>query len=343
MKRLFVLLSALVALLAGPALAQSGGKPRVLYLTQSAGFRHAPVIRPDGGLAPSELALTAIAAETGAFTVETTQDAGAITPETLKSIDVLVFYTTGALPIAPATWKAIQDWVASGKGGFIGLHSAADTGWPYDGPGQTYTQFLGGKFAGHPWTQGAPITVAAVARHATTAAWPQRFDYAEEIYQYSDFDPASTRVLQALDFTATPLKRPYLVPISWVKQVGRGRLAFTDLGHTPSTFDDPRFRAQIAATVRWAAGKGAPDARPNPSEQALWAIRSLLAYAGQPPEAIDARVGRLAKADPAWLTKTYARIAALRPVFPGKPDSDPSAFAAAYQPLLAELTARSEP
>lgn len=339
MTRLFVLLSALAVLVAGPSLA----KPRVLYLSQSVGFRHAPVIRPEGGLAPSEIALTAIARQSGAFTVETTQDASTITPETLKSIDVLVFYTTGALPIAPANWKAIQDWVASGKGGFVGLHSAADTGWPYEGPGQTYTQFVGGKFAGHPWTQGTPISVAALTPHATTAAWPTRFDHAEEIYQYSDFDPASTRVLQALDFTATPLKRPYLVPVSWVKTIGRGRLAFTNLGHTPSTFDDPRFRAEIIATIAWAAGKGASDAKPNPRQQALWAIRSLLAYGGHPAEAIAARTARLSQADPTWLAKTYARIAALRPVFPGKPDSDPTPFAAAYQPLLAEVMARSEP
>jgi type 1 glutamine amidotransferase len=267
MTRLLVLLTALVALLAGPALA----KPRVLYLTQSVGFRHAPVIRPDGGLAPSEVALTAIAKESGAFTVETTQDAATITPEKLKSIDVLVFYTTGTLPIAPESWKAIQDWVASGKGGFIGLHSAADTGWDYAGPGQTYTQFVGGKFAGHPWTQGTPISVATVTPHATTAAWPARFSYAEEIYQYSDF-----------------------------------------------------------------------DAGPNPREQALWAMRSLLAYDGRAASEVDARATRLAKADPAWLETTAARVAALRAVFPSKPDSDRTKFDAAYGPLLAEVLTRSE-
>lgn len=339
--RLLVLLGVLATLVAGPALAGSA-KPRVLYLSQSVGWRHAPVIRPDGGLAPSEIALAGIGRESGAFTVETTQDATEITPERLKSIDVLVFYTTGALPIAPASWKTIQDWVASGKGGFVGLHSATDTGWTYGGPGQTYTQFIGGKFAGHPWTQGTPITVATVAPHATIAAWPTRFAYAEEIYQYSDFDPASTRVLQALDFTSTPLKRPYLVPISWVKSIGHGRLAFTNLGHTPTTFDDPRFRAEIAATIAWAAGKGRADAKPNPRDQALWAMRSLLAHDGRPAAEIDARAARLAKADKAWLDAIAARIAALRPLFPGKPEADPAPFNAAYAPLLAEVLAKSE-
>ena len=339
MIRFFALLGVLAALIAGPALA----KPRVLYVSQSVGWRHAPVIRPEGGMAPSEIALTAIGRESGAFTVETTQDASTITPATLKSIDVLVFYTTGPQPIAPANWQAIQAWVASGKGGFVGLHSAADTGWDYAGPGQTFTQFIGGKFAGHPWTQGTPITVSAVGKsHPTVAAWPARFAHAEEIYQYSDFDPASTRVLQTLDFTSTPLKRPYLVPISWVKQIGKGRLAFTNLGHTPSTFDDPRFRTQIVASVRWASGTGRTDARPNPRDQALWAMRSLLAYDARPAAEIETRAARLAKADPVWLAETGARIAALRSIYPAKPDSDTMRFEAAYKPLLAQVLAQSE-
>ena len=70
----------------------------------------------------------AIGKDSGAFTTEVTQDAREITPRRLETVDVLVFYTTGALPISPENWKAIQDWVASGRGGFIGLHSAADTG-----------------------------------------------------------------------------------------------------------------------------------------------------------------------------------------------------------------------
>ena len=342
MTRFLALLGAVLMLLAGPALA-APAKPRVLFLSQSVGWRHAPVIRPEGAPAPSEIALAELAKATGAFTLETTQDAREITPEKLKSIDVLVFYTTGALPISAANWKAIQDWVAGGRGGFIGLHSAADTGWPYDGPGQTYARFIGGQFAGHPWTEGTPITVASVAPHATTAAWPARFAHAEEIYQYADFDPSSTRVLQALDFTGTPLKRPYLVPLAWVKSIGRGRLAFTNLGHTTSTFQDPRFQAQFVAMVRWTTGKGRTDAAPNPQQQALWSMRALLAYEGLPAAEIEARAIRLAKDDKGWLDTTAGKIAALRPLFPAKPDSDPAQFRAAYEPLLALVLARSAP
>jgi uncharacterized protein len=343
MTRLFVLFATLLAF-AFPALA-APGKVRVLYLDQSVGWVHAPVAPPKASNGPtlSEIAMAEIGARSGAFTIRSTRDASTITPETLKDIDVLVFYTTGALPIAPATWSAIQDWIKSGRGGFVGLHSATDTGWTYEGPGETYTAFINGKFAGHPWTQGTPITVQALGQvgEPMNQAWPRRFAYAEEIYQYADYDPAKVRVLQALDFSDMALKRPWFVPITWTRQIGQGRLFYTNLGHTPSTWDDPRYRRQIVDAVRWTAGRLPGAAKPNPDEQALWALRALLAYAGRSPAEIEQRAARLAKADLAWLRDAATRAAALRPLWPMKPDSDRAPFDAAYSALLAEVLAKS--
>jgi uncharacterized protein len=358
MARLPTLIAAVAALsvsVAEAAPSKAGqAKIRVLYLDQSVGFVHRPVARPknSNGPSPSEIALAEIAAKTGAFTVESTQDARTITPRKLKDVDVLAFYTTGELPIPAEAWAAIQKWVESGKGGFIGLHSSTDTHWDYTGPGQTYTAFINGKFAGHPWTQGTPITVQALGQEKgagkdpLNTAWPARFAYAEEIYQYSDYDPAKVRVLQALDFTETPLKRPWFVPITWTRQIGQGRLYHTNLGHTPSTWDDPRYRAQLVDAIRWTAhrapfqAKGG-SAKPNADEQALWALRSLLAYDGRPKAEVEARVAKLAKADPAWRRDAAARTAALRPLWPAKPDSDKAPFETAYKAVLDEVVAKS--
>ena len=344
MARLPILVAALAALSLPLAAAASPAKIRVLYLDQSVGFVHRPVARPENsnGPSPSEIALAEIAAKTGAFTVESTQDARVITAEKLKDVDVLAFYTTGELPISAENWAAIQTWVESGKGGFIGLHSSTDTHWDYTGPGQAYTAFINGKFAGHPWTQGTPITVQALGgKDPVNKAWPARFAYAEEIYQYSDYDPAKVRALQALDFTETPLKRPWLVPITWTRQIGRGRLYHTNLGHTPSTWEDPRYRAQLVDAIRWTAHRAPGSAHPNPDEQALWALRSLLAYSGRSKVEVKARVAKLAEADPAWLRDAAARTAALRPLWPAKPESDKAPFEQAYKAVLDEVVAKS--
>jgi type 1 glutamine amidotransferase len=357
MRRIFVLLVvAWAALFALPALAQPatprqaparGAPLRVLYLDQSVGWKHAPVARPaDGGpsstnLAPSEIAIQAIGQDSGVFTAEVSQDAREITLERLATVDVLVFYTTGALPISPEVWTAIQQRVAAGRLGFVGLHSATDTAWPYDGPGETYTRFINGHFAGHPWTQGTPIRVETLDPDARlTGMWSVNFDYAEEIYQHSDFDPAKVRVLQTLDFAGTLPKRPYAVPIAWSRQIGQGRLFFSNLGHTPSTWNDPRFEAQIIEAVLWTGGRTDGDATPDPLRQFQWQLKALLGY--EPAVGRDDRaiIARLLKADPAWRTATAQRIADLRMIYPSKPDSDRAPFDAAYAAVLADVLAK---
>ena len=328
--------------------AADGKKVKVLYLTQSVGFRHAPVTRksPDE-LASSEKAFIDYGKSSGLFDVEPTQDAKVITPEKLKEIDVLAFYTTGALPISAENWKAVQDWVASGKGGFIGIHSATDTQWDYAGEGMNYTKFINGQFAGHPWNQGSKIVVAThEVSHPTVKMWGESAPFSDEIYQYRNYDPGAVRVLQSLDFAGTEIKKPYHVPITWVRQVGKGRLFYTNLGHTPKTWEDPRFREQLVEAVKWVTHQTDGPAEPNPGDQALWTIHSFVAFGpdgkGQPaggPTAADL-VAKLKGADKAWLTETAGKITQLRgaappdlrePRAPNKADEkkDPAKYAEA--------------
>ena len=345
MHRLIVFLVAATTFLTLSTAAIAAGEPlRVLYLDQSVGWRHEPVVRPrKGGLALSEIAMIAIGQESRAFVAEVTQDGREITPQRLASVDVLVFYTTGALPISAEAWSAVQTRVAAGKLGFVGLHSATDTNWTYDGPGEPYDRFIGGQFAGHPWTQGTPIRIETLdPDFSAVSMWPVGFDYAEEIYQYSGFDPARVRVLQTLDFTGTPLKRPYAVPVTWARQIGKGRLFFTNLGHTPSTWDDPRFRRQVAEAIRWTGRRSSGSAKPDVSRQATWQFKALLAYepvAGRDDAAI---LARLERASPAWREATAARIANLRLIYPTKPESDRVPFDTAYRAVLAEVLIRGQ-
>ena len=319
------------AALAAPSIVQARPRraQRVLYLSQSVGWLHDPVARPDdGGLAMSELAMTEIGRASGAFTTRATQDASQITPALLADVDVLVAYTTGALPISQQSWQAVQAWLASGRGGFVGLHSAADTGLDFPGGREAWVGMVGGDFAGHPWNQGDPIRVRTQGDHPTVAMWPEAFDYREEIYQFRGFDPARVRVLQSLDMARTPTKRPWAVPLTWVRQIGHGRLCYTNLGHTPSTWSDPRFRDQIVQAVQWAGGARRTDADPNPLDQAMDAIAALLAWSGDDPAIADA----LARQRPAWLLAMGRRITALI-----AHEGDDDALAAAVAPLRREV------
>ncbi len=337
--RVLLALVAIVFSLAAGAAGAAETPIRVLYLDQSVGWRHRPVTRPAEGLAPSETAMIAIGKASGAFEAQVTQDAREITPERLEGVDVLVFYTTGALPISPEAWAAVQQRFAAGKLGFVGLHSAADTARDFEGPGLDYTTFVGGQFAGHPWTEDQKVRVKAIDNHPLAAPWGRSVDLVEEIYQYKRFDPGAVRVIQSLDFSGTPLKRPYAVPVSWVRTVGNGRLFFTNLGHNEATWADPRFAEQIVRAVRWTAWRARGDARPNPREQALDQVRALLTYADQSD--VEARLARMK--DEAWLLAVAGRIAALREVYPGKPEADRTRFEAAYGAVLAEVRAKTSP
>lgn len=310
----------------------SGGAPlRVLYLSQSVGFVHDTVRRPPGGLAPSEIALQEMARDSSAFTVVLSQDARALTAETLADIDVLIFSTTGALPIGRETWGAITAWVESGRGGFVGIHSAADTALDFEGGEAAYTDFLGGRFDGHPWTQGTAIRLSNLEpTHPLAAMWPDGTDYAEEIYQYAGFQPDRVRVLQTLDMSVGPLRRPYPVPVTWVRRVGEGRLFYTNLGHTPSTWDDPRFRAQIVAAIRWTGRRSAAPDSPNPAVQDAAAGDAFLAAEGLAP-----RSGQT-------ISSTVAsEIRDLQTVHPEKRDGNTAAWDAGRQGIRDRLISKS--
>ncbi len=303
---------------------------RVLYLSQSVGFVHETVRRADddvaaSGLAPSEIALQQMGRD-GGFAVDLTQDARDLTAERLHEIDVLVVSTTGALPIDRTTWDVLVARMENGRLGVVGIHSAADTQLDFEGGREAWTRFLGGQFDGHPWLEGTPIRLTNLEPdHALASMWRDGIDYAEEIYQYAGFEPASVRVLQSLDMSAGPLRRPYPVPVTWVKRIGRGRLFYTNLGHTPSTWDDPRFRDQIIAAIHWASGRSGdlPDT-PNPDRQDADAVDAFLAAEGLPAAASrDAAAAH--------------DIRALQNLHPEKHDGDVAAYNAARAAIRSRL------
>src|SRR5688572_28698948 len=76
-------------------------KYTMLVITQCKGFVHAAVKRPNPE-APTtvEIAMKEVGQSSGLFDAECSQDATIITPDKLKELDVIFFYTTGGLPIS---------------------------------------------------------------------------------------------------------------------------------------------------------------------------------------------------------------------------------------------------
>lgn len=269
MPRLLVwrLTAALFVALAIPhgAAAQESSAPavRMLFLTQSAGFQHGSVTRKEGALSPSERAMTALGVASRLFRVDCSQDAAAdFTKEKLQNYDLVMFYTTGDLPIAEEDLDYFfNDWLKQEGHGFIGAHSAADTFHNYE----PYWDMIGGTFDGHPWGANRTVTVAVHdPDHPICQPWGGDFDIQDEIYQFKNWQPEKVRVLMSLDMERTELKKPYHVPIAWCKEYGEGRAFHMSLGHREEVWTNEKYTDSLLGGIRWILHLEEGSAEPNP-------------------------------------------------------------------------------
>ncbi|MFT4559764.1 MAG: type 1 glutamine amidotransferase [Planctomycetaceae bacterium] len=239
-------------------------KAKVLFVSQSAGYRHGSVNRQEKELAPAEIAMTQLGQQTGLFEVHCTQDCAAdFTKENLQKYDMVMFYTTGKLPIAEADLDYFfKEWLTQKGHGVVGFHSATDTFKDY----KPYWDMIGGSFNGHPWGSGTTVTVAVHEPNhpAMKAFGGASFEIKDEIYQYKNWQPEKVRVLMSLDMSKCKPSKPYHVPVAWVKEYGKGRMFYTNLGHNNGTWTDLRFLASVTGGVRWVMGLEEADATPNP-------------------------------------------------------------------------------
>ncbi len=250
---------------------------RVLVYTVSAGFEHDVVKRatPD---APSlvERALVELGKQRGWFECVLSREASDFTKEKLASFDLVFFYTTGELPFAPENQRALLDFVKDGKA-FAGAHCATDTF--YELP--EYGEMVGAYFDGHPWHEKVRVLVDD-REHPSTRHLGASFEITDEIYQFkAPYERSKLHVLLHLDPDATDLKKEGVhrtdrdFANAWCKEVGKGRLFYTALGHRPEVWADERFLKHLEGGFAWAmhaekqAGfDGAGDAATKPSAPA---------------------------------------------------------------------------
>jgi type 1 glutamine amidotransferase len=239
------------------------GGYRVLMVTQSKGFKHGSVTRKEGELAPSERAVTEIGIQSNLFRTDCTQDCEKdFTKANLQNYDIVFFYTTGDLPIKEEDREYFfNDWLKQKGHALIGAHSAADTYHNY----KPYWDALGGTFNGHPWNAGETETITVHdPAHPASKPWGKEFEIKDEIYQFKNFQPEKVRVLMSLNMEKTKLKKPYHVPILWVKNYGDGKVMHMSLGHNEAVWANDTYRASLLGGIKWALNLEPGDATPNP-------------------------------------------------------------------------------
>lgn len=246
-------------------------KVKVLFVTQSKGFRHGSVNRKGKELAPAEIAMKQLGQQTGLFEVHSTQDCAAdFTEENLKKYDIVMLYTTGELPISDdARDYFLNVWLKKKGHGVLGFHSSTDTFRNKKPEHKWYRDMIGGTFNGHPWNSRNKVTITVHdTKHPGMKPFGSEFQITDEIYQYVNYVPENVHVLMSLNMAKCKPSKPYHVPVAWAKNWGEGKLFYTNLGHNPKTWTDKRFLKSTEMAIRWILNLEEGDATPNPKVSA---------------------------------------------------------------------------
>lgn len=214
----------------------------VLVFSRTLGYRHDAIAR---GVA----ALAELGEEHG-FRVSHTEDAARFEDSALATFDVVVFLCTTGDVLNEDEQAAFQRFVQRG-GGFVGVHSAADTeyDWPW------YGELVGAYFQAHPPVQSARLWLEN-GDHPANAGLPESWVRSDEWYAFRTNPRPNVTVLLRLDESSYAPGHAGMGddhPIAWAHEFEGGRAFYTALGHTRESYEEPAFRSHLASAIRWAA------------------------------------------------------------------------------------------
>ncbi|HON92078.1 MAG TPA: ThuA domain-containing protein [Sedimentisphaerales bacterium] len=217
--------------------------------------------------------------KTGAFQVTAvTDDYAVFNADTLKQFDAICLNNTTSLKFDPKTTpercQALMDFVKGGKG-LIGIHAAADNfyQWPEG------MEMMGNKFTGHPWGAGGTwVFKIDVPDHPLMVPFKgQGFKLSDEIYRTEPplYSRDKMLVLMSLD-TSDPTTRNVRewkptdadTGITWIKEVGKGRLFYCSLGHNDAIFMNPVILEHYLRGIQFAMGDFSVPTKPLGASQA---------------------------------------------------------------------------
>ena len=224
------------------------GKPRLLFLTHSAGFCHSVVKRPSADQ-PSFAETVFLREASDKYEIVATQDCSTLEAESLAKFDVVMFYTTGDLPVSEAVRAGFLDWMKAG-GSFVGIHCATDT-WKQK---PDYVDFVGGVFDGHPWHETVTLLVED-QEHPSTAHLGTVWTIQDEIYQFKDWKRSSQQNLLSMIEASSGLAKGARADgdyaNAWCKTYGKGRMFYTGLGHREDVWLNPAFMQHLLGGIEW--------------------------------------------------------------------------------------------
>lgn len=263
MRRLHWIVGAVLLIAFGCSL-NGQAKKKLLAVGMSAGYQHDSV-------SDALATLYELGKESGLWDTFIRTDVQLITKKQLEGnaknldfFDAVFFMTTGELPLDEEQKAALLSFIRDDGKGFLGAHNATDTfyKWP------EYGEMIGGYFDGHPWNRFDAPVIVVDPDFPAVKHFPKHFTIYDEIYQTRDFSPSRVRVLMKLDTSKVDMGvkgvKHREIPITWVRNYGRGRVFYCGFGHPPGVWDRSDVRKLWLEAVKWTMGLTSGDATPRP-------------------------------------------------------------------------------
>lgn len=222
-------------------------KPRILIFSKTKGFKHSSI--PYGIKAIQKLGLE------NNFEVDTSNNSAIFTDNSLRKYASVVFNSTTGDVLSNEQQAAFERYIQAG-GGYVGIHSAADTeyGWPW------YGELAGAYFESHPSNSNvrkADIIVVDTT-HISSKQLPKIWPRTDEWYNYKTIQP-DLHILAFLDeSTYEGGTNGGHHPIAWYHNYDGGRSFFTGGGHENSSFSEPLFLQHLLGGIKYAIGENKP-------------------------------------------------------------------------------------
>ncbi|MES1214903.1 MAG: ThuA domain-containing protein [Bacteroidota bacterium] len=219
------------------------GKPRVLVFSKTAGYVHASI---DSG----RTAILKLGAENG-FDVDTISDATWFVEDNLKNYSAIIFLNTTGDVLDYRQEAAFERFIQAG-GGFVGIHSSADTeydwGW--------YGRLVGGYFNGHPpGTQSAKFIIKDKSFGATSFFTDTIWQHTDELYNYKKLNSDIHVVMTIDEASYKGGTNGDFHPMSWYHEYDGGRSFYTALGHTGASYTEPQYLQHLLGGIKYAIGE----------------------------------------------------------------------------------------
>jgi type 1 glutamine amidotransferase len=236
------------------AAAESTNAFSVLVFSKTLGYRHASITN---GIA----AIRELGSQNG-FTVDATENSIVFTATNLARYATVVFLSVTGDVLNPDQESAFQSYVEGG-GGLVAIHGAVFGPLACEDKWAWYGEMFCCAFTNH--SQVAPAMVHLEdAAHASNAGLPAQWQRTDEWYNFTGTPRGCARVLATVDettYTGGSMGKDH--PMAWCRRVGQGRMWYTAMGHTESSFAEPLFQKHLLGGILVAAGRTPADFSPN--------------------------------------------------------------------------------